>query len=112
MHAHQTVSEIAAEALEHQATVLVAATGQPFEDAMESIVGTYTGRRLRDLADGERREARAPQRQDSLRRTRTEEHRHYSWLEGYVGWLHGKEAPREQYYALLEEELAKLRGYK
>jgi hypothetical protein len=79
---------------------------------MDNVVRTDTGRRLRDLADGERREPRAPQRQDSLRRTRTEEHRHYSWLEGYVGWLHGKEAPREQYYALLEEALAELRGSK
>jgi hypothetical protein len=28
---------------------------------------------------------------------------HYSWVEGYIEWLEGKEA-REQYYALLEEE--------
>jgi len=35
--------------------------------------------------------------------------RHYSWLESYMGWLAGKEE-RLQYHALLEEELASLRG--
>jgi hypothetical protein len=35
--------------------------------------------------------------------------RHYSWLEGYMKWLEGKEE-RVQYHALLEEELASLRG--
>ena len=35
--------------------------------------------------------------------------RHYSWVEGYMEWLEGKEA-RVQYHALLEEELASLRG--
>jgi hypothetical protein len=35
--------------------------------------------------------------------------RHYSWLEGYMGWLEDKEE-RVQYHALLEEELASLRA--
>jgi hypothetical protein len=35
--------------------------------------------------------------------------RHYSWVEGYMEWLEGKEE-RVQYHALLEEELASLRG--
>ena len=35
--------------------------------------------------------------------------RHYSWLESYLEWLEGKEE-RVQYHALLEEELASLRG--
>ena len=35
--------------------------------------------------------------------------RHYSWLEGYMEWLEGKEE-RVQYHALLKEELASLRG--
>jgi hypothetical protein len=33
----------------------------------------------------------------------------YSWLEGYMEWLEGKEE-RAQYYALLKEELAGPRG--
>jgi hypothetical protein len=44
---------------------------------------------------------------DAMRRFATE--RHYSWVEGYMEWLEGKEA-RAEYYALLEEELASLRG--
>ena len=35
--------------------------------------------------------------------------RHYTWVESYMEWLEGKEA-RTQYHALLEEELASLRG--
>ena len=35
--------------------------------------------------------------------------RHYSWVETYMEWLKGKEE-RPEYYALLEEELASLRG--
>jgi hypothetical protein len=35
--------------------------------------------------------------------------RPYSWLEDYMEWLEGK-AERAPYHALLEEELASLRG--
>jgi hypothetical protein len=35
--------------------------------------------------------------------------RHYSWVENYMEWLKGKEE-RLEYHALLEEELASLRG--
>jgi len=33
----------------------------------------------------------------------------YSWLEGYMEWLEGKEA-RSRYHALMGEELASLSG--
>jgi hypothetical protein len=35
--------------------------------------------------------------------------RHYSWVEDYMEWMRGKEK-RTEYHALLEEELASLRG--
>ena len=35
--------------------------------------------------------------------------RHYSWVENYMEWRKGKEE-RPEYNALLEEELASLRG--
>jgi hypothetical protein len=35
--------------------------------------------------------------------------RHYLWVENYMEWLKGKEE-RPEYHALLEEELASLRG--
>jgi len=34
---------------------------------------------------------------------------YYFWLESYMKWLAGKEA-RAEYHALLEQELANLRG--
>jgi hypothetical protein len=104
----QTVYEMAEEVLERQAKALVARTGQPFKDAMETVAGTVAGRHLRKLADGEHRDEKAAEWQASLPWKRIEE-RHYSWLEGYMEWLKGKEA-RAEYHALLEEELASLRG--
>ena len=101
MHSHQTVYEMAEEVLEHQAKVLAVRTGQPFESAMESVVRTDAGQRLRDLANGEHRDERAAQWQGSLRWTRIEERR-YSGAEGFMERLEGKEA-RARYYALLEE---------
>jgi hypothetical protein len=104
----QTVYEMAEEVLERQAKALVARTGQPFRDAMETVAGSDAGRRLRELAEGECRDEKAAEWQASLPWKRIEE-RHYSWVEGYMEWLRGKEA-RAEYHALLEEELASLRG--
>ena len=44
---------------------------------------------------------------DTVGRFATE--RHYSWVEGYMEWLEGKEA-RAEYHARLEAELASLGG--
>ena len=44
---------------------------------------------------------------DALSRL-SDEH-HYSWLEGYMEWLEGKEK-RAEYHVLVEKELAGLRG--
>lgn len=108
MRPEQTVSEMAEEVLDHQAKTLAAQTGQSFEAALKEVADTPAGRQLRELAESEYREQRAAQWQASLPWKRAEEH-HYSWLESYMEWLEGKEA-RSQYYALLEEELASLRG--
>jgi hypothetical protein len=104
----QTVLEMAEKVLERQARALVARTGQTFEAAMEAVADTDTGRRLRELANGEHRNERASEWQASLLWERIEE-RHYSWVEGYMEWLKGKEE-RAEYHALLEGELASLRG--
>ena len=104
MRQDQTVYEMAEEVLERQARALVARTGETFKDAMETVAGSDAGRRLRALADGVHRDEKAAEWQASLPWKRIEE-RHYSWLEG----LKGKEA-RAEYHALLEEELASLRG--
>jgi hypothetical protein len=104
----QTVTEIAQEVLNRQAKTLISQTEQPLKAALEAVADTVAGRQLKKLADSAYREHRAAEWQDSLPWKRTEE-RHYCWLESYVGWLEGKEA-RSEYHALLEEELAGLRG--
>jgi hypothetical protein len=104
----QTILEMAEKVLERQARALVARTGQTFEAAMETVTNTDAGRQLRELANGEHRDQRASEWQASILRKRIEE-RHFSWVEGYMEWLKGKEE-RAEYHALLEEELASLKG--
>jgi hypothetical protein len=108
VHPDQTISQMVEEVLERQATVLAEGTGESFERAMAAASKTDAARRLKELAEGPYGERKAAEWQASWPLTRVEE-RHYSWLEGYMEWLEGKEA-RTQYHALLEEELASLRG--
>jgi hypothetical protein len=104
----QTVFEMVEEILARQAKALSSQTGQSFHSALEAVADTEAGRQLRELANGEHRNKRATNWQASLLWQRIEE-RHYAWLASYMKWLEGKE-PRAQYHALLEEELASLRG--
>jgi hypothetical protein len=121
----QSVSEMAEEVLMRQAKALAQRSGHSLEDARQAVSDTEAGRQLRDLANGEHRHEKAKEWQGSVFWDRAEERlmhhigsealsrfvaeRHYSWVEGYMEWLEGKEE-RVQYHALLEEELASLRG--
>ena len=121
----QTVSEMAEDVLVRQAKVLAHRSGQSLEDASKAVSDTEAGRQLKGLAQGEHRHKRAKDWQASVLWDRAEERlmhlfasealsrfvaeRHYSWLESYMEWLESKEE-RVQYHALLEEELASLRG--
>jgi hypothetical protein len=121
----QTVIEMVEEVLARQAKSLADRTGQPFERALGAVADTEAGRQLREVANGEHRHEKAQDWQASVLWERAEERlmhlfaseaisrfaaeRHYSWVEGYMEWLEGKEA-RAEYHALLEEELASLRG--
>ena len=125
MQKDQSVSEMAEEALMRQAKALAQRSGQSLEDAREAVADTEAGRKLRDLANGEHRHEKAQDWQASVFWGRAEERvmhhfgsealsrfvaeRHYSWVESYMEWLEGKEE-RAHYHALLEEELASLRG--
>jgi hypothetical protein len=116
---------MAQEILMRQAKALARRSGQSLEDARKAVSDTEAGRQLKGLANGEHRHEKAQDWQASVFWGRAEERsmhhfgsealsrfvaeRHYSWLEGYLGWLEGKEE-RVQYHALLEEELASLRG--
>jgi hypothetical protein len=108
VHPEQSVSEMVEEVLRRQARTLADLTGQPFELAMSATLKTDAAQLLRELAESEYREHKAAQWQASLPWVRAED-RHYSWLESYMEWLKGKEH-RAAYHALLEEELASLRG--
>jgi hypothetical protein len=126
MHTNQTVAEMVEEVLSGQAKVMVAQTGELFESALEAVSSTGAGQQLRELANGEHRHEKAQDWQEGMLRERTEDRlmhlgiasdtlsrfvveRHYSWVENYMEWLKGKEE-RLEYHALLEEELASLRG--
>ena len=123
----QTVAQMAEEVLARQAKAILTHTGESFESSLEAVLSTHAGQQLRDLANGEHRHQKASEWQGSVFAERAEGHlrdlgrasestlsrfaaeRHYSWVENYMEWLRGKEE-RPEYYALLEEELARLRG--
>jgi hypothetical protein len=121
----QSVQELAEEVLMSQAQSLAQGSGHSLEDARQAVSDTEAGRQLRDLANGEHRHEKAQGWQADVFWDRAEERfmhlfasealsrfvaeRHYSWVESYMEWLEGKEE-RAHYHALLEEELASLRG--
>jgi hypothetical protein len=127
MRPDQTVNEMAEEVLARQAKAMVVRTREPFESALEAVASTEAGQQLRELANGEHRHEKAQDWQGSVFAERAEgrlihlgiasentlsrfvAERHYSWVENYMEWLEGKEE-RPEYHALLEEELASLRG--
>jgi hypothetical protein len=122
---NQSVFEMVEDILACQAKSLADKTVQPSERALDILTDTKAGRQLRELANGEHRCKKAQHWQASIRWDRAEERlmhliasevlsrfvveRPYSWVEGYMEWLEGKEA-RTPYHALLEEELASLQG--
>jgi hypothetical protein len=128
MRPDQTVAEMAQEVLARQAKAMLAQTGQSFESALEAVASTQAGQQLRELVNGEHRDEKAQEWQGSVFEERAEVHlldlgiasgtplsrfaseRHYSWVENYMEWMKGKEERPAHYYALLEEELASLRG--
>jgi hypothetical protein len=127
MRPDQTVAEMAQEVLGRQAKAMLTQTGQSFESALEAVSSTQAGQQLTQLASGEHRHEKAQDWQGSVFEERPEgrlmdlgiasentlsrfaAERHYSWVANYMEWLKGKEE-RPEYYALLEEELASLRG--
>ena len=124
----QSVAQMAEEVLARQAKAILTHTGESFESALEAVSSTHAGQQLRGLANGEHRHEKAQVWQGSVFAERAEgrlrdlgrasestllsrfaAERHYSWVENYMEWLRGKEE-RPEYYGLLEEELASLRG--
>src|SRR5919112_991493 len=75
MQDNQSVSEMATEILARQAGARAKRTGQPLEEALETVLQTEAGRRLGRLRNGEHRDERADQWQSDLPRERAEERR-------------------------------------
>ena len=75
MQENQSVSDMATEVLARQAGARAERTGQPLEEALETVLQTEAGRRLGRLRDGEHRDERADQWQSDLPRERAEERR-------------------------------------
>jgi hypothetical protein len=73
MRDDQSVAEMATEALARQAAVRAERTREPLEVALEAVLRTEAGRRLRRLRDGEHRDENADRWQSSLPRERAEE---------------------------------------
>jgi hypothetical protein len=121
----QTVYEMVEEVLRRQAKALVERTGCSPQEALEAVLQTDAGGELWQLREGPRIQEKARDWQEHILRDRVLERlehmvmsdavwrfateRRYSWVEGYLEWLEGKEA-RAEYHARLEEELTSLRG--
>src|SRR5918998_1092420 len=71
--ANQRVSDMALEVLARQASILSRRTGEPFEAALEAVLHTQAGRRLRELGEGPYRDESAHRWQEDLPRNRAEE---------------------------------------
>jgi hypothetical protein len=107
MQKDQAVSEMVEEVLMRQAKALAHRSGHSLEDASRALSDTEAGRQLGDLANGAHRHEKAREWQGSVFWERAEERsmhhfgsealsrfaaeRPYSWLEGYMEWLEGKE---------------------
>jgi hypothetical protein len=126
----QSVQEMVDGVLQRQAKVVLERSRCSPQQALEAVLQTDAGRQLRGLGGGPRaQEEKARGWQEGLLRERNLERlegvvaldaaaagrfrfgteRHYSWVEDYMEWMRGKEK-RTEYHALLEEELASLRG--
>jgi len=118
MRKDQSVSEMAQEVLARQAEAMALRSGRSLEEAIQAVSDTEAGRRLRDLAQGEHRHQKAREWQAGVFWERAEERfmyqvgsevlsrfvaeRSYSWQEGRLERLEGKEE-RARYYARPEE---------
>ena len=72
MQENQRVSDMALEVLARQASILSRRAGEPFEAALEAVLHTQAGRRLRELGEGPYRDESAHRWQEDLPRNRAE----------------------------------------
>ena len=75
MQQDQRVSDMALEVLARQASTRSTRIGEPFEEALEAVMQTEAGRRLRKLSEGPHRYESAHQWQQDLPQKRAKERR-------------------------------------
>jgi hypothetical protein len=75
MHKNQAVAEMAVDVLACQAGDRAKQTGEPFEEALKSVLETEAGRQLRELRDGPHRDEKAERWQEDLEQERARERR-------------------------------------
>ena len=73
MHKNQRVADMAVDVLARQAGILAKQTGEPFEEALKTVLETEAGRQLRELRDGPYRDEKAQEWQEKLLRGRARE---------------------------------------
>ena len=73
MKKKQRVAEMADEVLARQARRRARQTGEPFEEALETVRKTEAGRQLEELGEGPHRHERADHWQEDMSRERSEE---------------------------------------
>jgi hypothetical protein len=75
MKKNKRVADMAEEVLEQQAKNRAERTGEPFEDAFETVAQTEAGQQLEELRDGSNGDERAREWQENVRRERSGERR-------------------------------------
>jgi hypothetical protein len=75
MHKNQSVAELAVDVLARQAGDRAKRTGEPFEEALKSVLETEAGRQLGELRDGPHRDEKAEDWQEDLVQERARERR-------------------------------------
>lgn len=73
MQNNQIVSDMAVDVLARQAESRAKQTGEPFEEALRTVLKTEAGQQLGELRDGPQRDERAQQWQKDLVRKRVQE---------------------------------------
>jgi hypothetical protein len=76
MHKNQRVADMAVDVLARQAGILAKQTGEPFEEALKTVLETEAGRQLRELRNGPHHDERAQEWQEDLVRERARERKH------------------------------------
>jgi hypothetical protein len=122
MQEKQRVSDMALEVLARQASTRSNRIGEPFEEALEAVLETEAGRRLRELSEGPHRYESAHQWQQDLpqkrakerRQTRREERRQAQQQEDsrarLVAWEAFMQAERRELELRKNGQLAKMLG--